>query len=151
MRILKKIIGYALLSTCLLFPLLSHNAYASDRQSMKNLNQMADRYRYLSGGWCRPRARGIGYLKQGKAKIISTTLYRGYDYAIFAAGDHGTKDIDLVIYDENYNRVDRDTKSDNVPLLTNSPKWTGRFYIKASMASGSGYVNVAICHEQPNP
>ncbi|SEH04454.1 Uncharacterised protein [Candidatus Venteria ishoeyi] len=81
--------------------------------------------------------------------MINTTLYKGYDYVIIGAGDSSVKDLDLKIYDGNWNLVNQDSKTDNIPIIKASPRWTGRFHIKVKMYNGNGYSNIAICHLQP--
>lgn len=132
-------------------------AEASDRESMRRLNALATNFKRTvrdkldcpSCGYCRTYARSKGYLSQGNSYIINTTLYRGYDYVIMGAGDSSVKDLDLKIYDANWNLINEDTSTDNVPMVKASPRWKGRFHIKVKMYRGSGYPNIAICHLQP--
>lgn len=68
------------------------------------------------------------------------TLRGGTSYKIFAVCDGDCSDIDLKLYDENGNEVDKDILFDDKPLVTVSPKWTGRFKLRVTMA---------VCNIQP--
>ncbi|MCP4701622.1 MAG: hypothetical protein GY862_32895 [Gammaproteobacteria bacterium] len=137
------ILGIAVgLGIALAVPLPS---YASNLESVVKLSLLAAKFRNMTGGYCRTSVSGK-YLSQGRAYTVKTTLYRGYSYTIFGAGDSSVNDLDIIIYDENWNRIKRDTKSDAIPVVASRPKWTGTFYIRAKMYSGSGYSNVMICH-----
>jgi hypothetical protein len=56
--------------------------------------------------------------------------FRGGETAIVAAKAGNGEDIDLLIYDENGNEVERDRSTDDVPVCIWTPKWTGEFTIK---------------------
>jgi hypothetical protein len=129
---------------------------ASDSESMLRLNIAATTFKSEARsvcrncGYCRPYARSKGFLSEGGSYTINTTLYKGYDYVIIGAGDSSVKDLDLEIYDENWNLINRDTERDALPVVKSSPRWNGRFHIRVKMYEGSGYPNVAICHVQPD-
>jgi hypothetical protein len=146
-------------SALVLATLLPIQVDASDSESMSRLRaavhlikrRIVDETGCYSCGHCRSRARGQ-YGREGKSYIIPTTLYhtsRTYNYYIIGAGDNGVDDLDLELYDSNFNLVDKDTKRDNLPILTYTPRRTGRYYIRVKTYEGRGYSNVAICHVQP--
>ena len=85
-------------------------------------------------------------LRQGGTYTFRTTLFSGYEYVLIGAGDSSVRDLDLILYDENWHQVDRDSKADNVPIVTVSPRWSGTFYVKIKMYSGSGCSNVAVLY-----
>lgn len=147
------------LSTALLAMSVAYvpHANASNSDSIYRLNLAANVFKLgvraktdcRTCGYCRGRALSKGYLSEGGSYMLNTTLYRGYDYVIIGAGDDSVEDLDLEIYDENWNLANRDRKTDNLPVVKVSPKWTGRFHIRVKMYEGQGYPNVAICHLQP--
>lgn len=61
------------------------------------------------------------------------TLDRGWDYKIYAVCDGDCGDIDLCLFDENGNEIDCDETTDDKPLVSVSPRWTGRFRLKVTM------------------
>lgn len=142
---LRKLIAFTSISLLTVSAFISASAYASDAQSMRKLNAMAAVVRLATGAHCRDSANGK-YLSEGGSYTIKTTLFRGYSYVILGAGDSSTRDLDIIVYDENFNRVKSDTKADNEPIVEVTPRWTGTFYLRGKMYSGSGYSNIAICH-----
>ncbi len=119
--------------------------YASDAQSMQKLRTVK-RYVERRGVDCRNRASG-DYLTQGNHYVVPTTLYRRLEYVIIGAGDSSVRDLDILILDENYNEIDRDTMRDSAPIVEVTPRWSGTFYIGVLMSRGSGYSNIMICHK----
>jgi len=119
--------------------------YASDAQSMRKLRTVK-RYVERRGVDCRNRASG-DYLSQGDNYVVRTTLYRQNEYVIIGAGDSSVRDLDILILDENFNEIDRDTKRDSTPIVEVSPRWSGTFYIGVLMYRGSGYSNIMICYK----
>jgi hypothetical protein len=93
---------------------------------------------------CRDSYRGK-WLGQGDYFVYETTLLAGNSYALIGAGDSGVRDLDIVLYDENAGLIDRDKKADALPIVEVTPRWTGTFYVKVEMHSGSGYSYVAVC------
>lgn len=78
-----------------------------------------------------------GYLSSGHYSYRSTYLYSGVNYAIVGVGD-SIRDLDTVLYDENWNVVASDKRSHDTSQVLISPKWDGKFYIKTKAYGGSG-------------
>jgi hypothetical protein len=116
---------------------------ADDSESMRKLRIAAALIR-SEGYSCRNRVGGKRLNEDG-SYTVKTTLYSGNDYAIIGAGDSDVRDLDIELYDENFNLIDRDTQDDALPIVKVSPRWSGRFYIRATMYRGYGYSNVMIC------
>ena len=74
-----------------------------------------------------------GILGHGQSTIIRTTLHEGNSYVLAAGGSEDAYDVDILIYDENGNLLDRDTDSSNLAVAEITPRWTGTFYIKIVM------------------
>ncbi|GEM_PF-791350 len=118
---------------------------ASDRESLLKLAIAATKFR-SEGYSCRSRASGER-LNEDDSYTVKNTLYTGNSYAIIGAGDSDVIDLDIELYDENFNLIDRDTQTDPYPIVKVSPGWSGRFYIRATMYRGYGYSNVMICYK----
>ena len=88
----------------------------------------------------------VGYISEGGYRTINTTFIRGNTYFILGAGDGGVRDLDIILYDENWNEIDRDTQTDESPIVKVTPKWTGEFHIRVKMYSGSGCAYLGICY-----
>ena len=73
-------------------------------------------------------------------------MYEGNTYYVFAAGDYSVDDLDIILYDENWNEIDKDTQTDALPIVEVSPRWSGTFYVRVKMYSGYGYSNFAVCY-----
>ena len=123
----------------------SFSVSASDEQSMDRLRDIARYVQYEFDVDCRDKARGER-LNKGETYTYSTTLYEGNDYYIFAAGDYNVDDLDITLYDENWNEIDKDTQTDALPIVEVTPKWSGKFYVEVKMYAGRGYSNFAICY-----
>jgi hypothetical protein len=72
-------------------------------------------------------------LDDDETDIFTLELNRGYTYRIVAVCDGDCGDLDLCIYDNNYNKVDCDEQSDDKPMLNVSPRLTGRYKIWVKM------------------
>lgn len=90
----------------------------------------------------------------GGAKVLTDRVYshsnnvyycdfRGGEFACVAVtGDHDT-DLDLYIYDQNNNLIAYDEDYTDNCIVTFTPSWTGRFYMKV-VNRGSVYNNFAL-------
>ena len=56
--------------------------------------------------------------------------FRGGELAHVDIVGDGDTDLDVYIYDENGNLIDRDTDYDDRPCVMWTPRWTGTFVIK---------------------
>ena len=72
-------------------------------------------------------------LSEGKSNNYYFTLDRGTTYKIYAVCDGDCGDIDLCLFDENGNEIDCDESEDDMPLVSATPKWTGRFRLWVKM------------------
>jgi len=79
-------------------------------------------------------------LKQGEYKTFKVLLYKGNTYAIFGTGDNSVKDMDVQVYDKNWNIVAEDYSACG-PLyaIKIKPNETGVYYVRTSMYLGKGY------------
>jgi hypothetical protein len=88
-----------------------------------------------------------GRLNDGTYRVHNVTLRADVEYTFVGACDRDCSDLDLQLYDENGNLIDEDLLSDDVPVVTVTPSWTGRFRVKVIMADCSispcGYAIVA--------
>ena len=80
----------------------------------------------------------LGVLAQGARDVVATRLYAGNDYALIASGCTDAKDVDIEVYDENWNLIARDQDSDRVAVVRVRPRWTGTFYMVVKMYRASG-------------
>lgn len=75
-----------------------------------------------------------GLLRYKGSTTIKTTLKANTQYVLVGGGCSDAYDVDIAVYDENWNLVGRDTKVDAVPVVKVRPKWSGTFYIKVTLA-----------------
>lgn len=75
----------------------------------------------------------IGSLLDGTNDYLTLFLRGNKKYAIIAICDEDCKDIDIKVFDDNNNLVAIDEKKDATPIVTISPRWSGKFTIKVSM------------------
>jgi len=137
--------AWVVILTCLTILTTPIASYASDAESMRKLRLIV-RYLKSEDAGCRDKANGE-YLSSGNSYRVKTKLYKGSTYIIAGAGDSTVRDLDIIIYDQNFNKITKDTKTDSTPMVSFSPRWSGTFYIKVKMYSGYGYSNVVICYK----
>lgn len=87
--------------------------------------------------------RDAGYRKLGETWIdeleaeddmyVTVRLNPDYDYIAIGVCDADCGDLDLILYDENDNPIARDIGSDDVPVLSGSPDYSGTYYLEAVM------------------
>lgn len=86
-----------------------------------------------SGGWQETHEDKFDNLSQGGANAFTVTLKKGMTYKIIGVCDNDCSDLDMTLYDENNNEISKDQKSDSMPMVEASPKWTGKFYLRTRM------------------
>jgi len=104
------------------------------KNAMRQVKQKIKRagYNYMSN-------RG-SFLRQGHYKTFKVLLYRGNTYIIIGSGDKSVKDIDVQVYDKNWNIVAEDYKSSGALYAVRiKPKKTGVYYVRTCMFEGNGY------------
>jgi len=79
------------------------------------------------------------YLNQGEYKTYNAYLYSGNQYVVLGAGSDSVRDLDVQIYDSNWNLITSDNDVSNVSIVQFYPPRTGRYYIRTRMYSGYGY------------
>ncbi|MFT4177443.1 MAG: hypothetical protein QM627_12420 [Luteolibacter sp.] len=88
----------------------------------------------LSNDWYVRDAFHYGMLNRGQSKVIPTVLSAGRTYRIVAGGCEDAFDVDIAVYDENGGLVSSDRDRSPLAVAAVTPRWTGRFYIKVTMA-----------------
>ncbi len=79
------------------------------------------------------------YLSENGYRTYSAYLYSGNQYAIIGAGSDSVRDLDVQVYDSNWNLVASDNDGSNVSVVKFYPPRTGSYHIRTKMYSGSGY------------
>ena len=79
----------------------------------------------------------IGDLGRRGQDDVTLNLRKGTSYAIVGVCDNDCRDIDIVLYDDNGNVVASDTKNDDTPVVTITPRWNAQFTIRVVMSSCS--------------
>lgn len=85
-------------------------------------------------------------IKEGEYIEFERTLYGGVGYYIIGAGDSSAKDVILAVFDENWNLVGKDIRSESKAVVELKPEGTGPFYIRLvlkeskSTTASIGYV-----------
>jgi hypothetical protein len=77
----------------------------------------------------------IDYLNARETDTLRLSLDEGYTYKIIGACDTDCSDLDIRLYDENDNEIDKDIETDDVPIVEVTPQWTGTFRLKVKMHS----------------
>lgn len=86
-----------------------------------------------SGGYSSTHSRYNGQLDEEQERTITLDLDSGTSYMIVAQCDSDCSDIDLWLYDENGNLIDKDVLEDDTPILEVTPIRSARFSIRTRM------------------
>jgi hypothetical protein len=79
-------------------------------------------------------------LNNSKYKTFKLFLYKGNNYALMAYGDKSVKDLDVIVYNRQWEVVGEDYKSVGPKYkLYIKAKETGVYYVTTTMYEGSGY------------
>jgi len=129
---MKKII----LGILTIFVFLTNNSTASEVEVVIKGEHMSELM--VESGFTVKTTR-TGYLREGENESFSITLYSGNTYAFMGYGDKHISDLDVKIYDEDWELVKEDKKSDEDTFIGFTPKWSGKFYVVTTAYIGSGY------------
>lgn len=75
----------------------------------------------------------INTLSDNHYRYVTVNLRAGRSYNIIGVCDEDCHDVDLHLYNENGTLVDYDTSSDNRPMVSVTPRWSGTFRVKVGM------------------
>lgn len=84
-------------------------------------------------GYRETHSESLYAMGQGQSHSFGLTLRSGTTYKIVGACDNDCSDLDLVLYDENGNEIDRDDLIDSMPIVEVRPRRTARFRLVAKM------------------
>lgn len=76
-----------------------------------------------------------GRLDNHASTDLTLNLDGGKAYEIWGVCDQDCSDIDMVLYDDNGNEIDSDLLDDDKPLVQVTPRHSGGFRIKVTMAA----------------
>ena len=76
-----------------------------------------------------------GSLNNGRNEMVSLDLDIGTQYQIMGACDTDCSDLDFVLYDAAGNQIDNDVATDDVPIVSVTPRRTGTYRVKVVMAT----------------
>ena len=82
---------------------------------------MAGRYGGAGRHWDRVQARSTD---------VYVICFRGHQQARICVFGDGDTDLDLIVYDENGNRIESDTRLGDQCVVRFTPAWTGEFRIE---------------------
>ncbi|MBI1250855.1 MAG: TIR domain-containing protein [Alphaproteobacteria bacterium] len=74
-----------------------------------------------------------GLRDDAQERIPPTNLEQGGDYRIVGVCDNDCSDLDLSLRDENNNEIATDTSTDDHPVVSSQPQWTGPFHVDVTM------------------
>lgn len=93
--------------------------------------------RMAQNGYGESHTRTRGTLRQGQYTTFDLSMQQGRRYAIVGVCDQDCTDLDLILYDENGNKIDDDVADDDAPVVAVSPRWSGRFRVRVRMQTCS--------------
>ena len=76
-----------------------------------------------------------GSLNNGRNEMVGLDLDIGTQYQIMGACDTDCSDLDFVLYDAAGNEISSDVGTDDVPLVSVTPRRSGTYRVKVVMAT----------------
>lgn len=101
------------------------------------LNKRADYHRTNSGYTRVDGVTKVGLLKSGDSTTLDVTLNLDRSYRLVGVCDQQCADMDMKLYNSSGALVDEDTSTDDIPLVDASPRVSGSYTLKVTMASCS--------------
>jgi hypothetical protein len=87
---------------------------------------------------------GSGTIRTGSAESFDVVLTAGKPHRILVQPDDPTVDFDLLIYDENGNRVVEDVSTSADAFCIVTPRWTGKFRLVVTSAQGASSYTIVV-------
>lgn len=75
----------------------------------------------------------VDTLDSDRSEYLTVNLVSGTSYALVGVCDEDCQDLDLRLYDENNNLISSDTDSDDFPVVSVTPRWSGQYQLQATM------------------
>ncbi len=75
----------------------------------------------------------IDTLDSDRSEYLTVNLRGGTSYALVGVCDQDCQDLDLRLYDENGNLVSSDSDTDDFPVVSVTPRWSGQYKVKVTM------------------
>ena len=119
-------------SLALLF--VSLFAFQSIGQDITTKQLLVEAADLLNQGWTPTHSIDYSKLDDDESVTLTFTLDGDWEYRIIAFCDEDCKDLDMTLFDENDNEIDKDNdEGDYAPVIRVSPSWTGEFSLTVTM------------------
>lgn len=127
----------ALLASCA--PSASGSGSADRYRAFINtaLSKRADYHRTNNGYSRVDGVTKVGLLKNGESTSLDVTLNLDRSYRLVGVCDQQCTDMDMKLYNSGGALVDEDTSTDDIPLVDVSPRTSGSYTMKVTMADCS--------------
>ena len=121
-------------TSLLLVALLALPVSGAYAQASSVASQLSAASKSMAGrGWVQAERDLAGKLNDDARTDWTIYLVKNVEYSILGFCDNDCKDMDLILFDENNNKIAEDTTTDDVPVVSVTPKWTGRFTLRVLM------------------
>lgn len=129
---MRRMLGAAILAAATAVPAWAGDIPAEyERQLRAQISQADAAAR--SEGFRRVMGPEMDALGDGASERYTLQLQAGRDYVIHGVCDADCSDLDLKILDENGRMISEDASTDDQPVVTVTPRWTGRFELEVAM------------------
>ncbi|MGE0830758.1 MAG: hypothetical protein AB7O04_15595 [Hyphomonadaceae bacterium] len=109
-------------------------AQVPDEAARQLARQLASyEHQFERGGFDRVDGPYSGGLRQGQSRYFNVTLEAGSEYQIIGVCDSSCMDLDMRLYDQNGAPISENLATDNVPIVSSRPRWTGPFRVMVTM------------------
>jgi hypothetical protein len=128
---------------------IAPSAYAQSAEIIRQLSEQLSQARssYVPNNYRLVTGPDNDFLSQGDSDDYNVTLQGGRAYKLVGVCDNDCTDLDITLYDNDGDVVDRDLLEDDKPVVSVSGKSGGRYRMNVSMASCSTeicYYSVAV-------
>jgi len=84
------------------------------------------------------------HLRTNHYRTYNRYLYSGTCYAIASIGDDDVRDLDIQVWDRNWNYITSDSDSSKTAVVEVCPRYSGTYRFRTRMYSGSGYFRMIM-------
>jgi hypothetical protein len=92
---------------------------------------------YFADGKIEVMAPLIDSLDEGRSDNYNVQLNAGKDYYLLGVCDNDCSDLDISLYNQNGQLIQEDTATDDKPMVLATPRASGRYQLRVTMASCS--------------
>ena len=136
---LSAVAATALVASSLLLPAPAHADPAKAESCLDDLISAA-----VVGNGNRLRAKDVDAAADKEEVVYRVTLYKGMTYLLLGCADGEGVDLDLAVFDDQGELLDRDGSPDAQPFVSVEPPKTGEYVLRVMVHQATGKTDFAV-------